>query len=426
MKTAAITRARRGPRSPAGSGAPVTAHAAFQKACHYLCVEPAGAVDPTASQPTSTRCAAHHPEHRSCWSARRCRTRTRRRSHHRARPPGAGARSAAARRRLHRRLLLPYFRRLGVAVPPVLNSPCRGQLDVDGLPQCNAFAAKAPSVVLYRSKSCAGIRSTPARSGPDTRGQSHRAEQQSAARSPPPGRCSTSSARRLPRARQAGARRERSRSSPPSTPCPICACSAGRAMNLVAFTSDTVNVFHVIDEMKEPAGTCSRSSASRLQGEHPSLGQPASARWVEPVPSTTSACVAIAKTLPSGAIGAIIRGRSAARRVATDAGDTAPDARHDRRRGHPVPSAMARSRLAQRPAAGLTEVLLPEFLNEIHVQPPTTVGRPTCRPWPPVPPWRCGNPGGARLLPSRVPFPARLIRRSPPALPSSGERGATA
>ena len=88
----------------------------------------------------------------------------------------------------------------------------------------------------------------------------------------------------------------------------ICACSAGREMNLVAFTSDTVSVFHIIDEMKaarlvHPAA----ARLPRLEGEHPPVDQPGQRAMGRALLADLRACVAIAKTLPSGAVAAGIR-----------------------------------------------------------------------------------------------------------------------
>lgn len=78
-------------------------------------------------------------------------------------------------------------------------------------------------------------------------------------------------------------------------------------MNLVAFTSDTVSVFHVADEMKargwyvQPQLAYSSSPANI----HLSIN-PASVRWVDDMLADLATSVEAARALPSGALGQAI------------------------------------------------------------------------------------------------------------------------
>jgi len=79
-------------------------------------------------------------------------------------------------------------------------------------------------------------------------------------------------------------------------------------MNLVAFASDTVSVFHVADEMKErgwfvqPQLGWGDSPANI----HLSIN-PASVRWVDALLADLGECVEKARALPSGALAEKIR-----------------------------------------------------------------------------------------------------------------------
>jgi glutamate/tyrosine decarboxylase-like PLP-dependent enzyme len=79
-------------------------------------------------------------------------------------------------------------------------------------------------------------------------------------------------------------------------------------MNLVAFTSDTVSVFHVVDEMKllgwfvQPQLSFDNSK----ENIHLSIN-PASVRWVDALLADLETCVAKAKTMKSGELAAFVR-----------------------------------------------------------------------------------------------------------------------
>jgi glutamate/tyrosine decarboxylase-like PLP-dependent enzyme len=79
-------------------------------------------------------------------------------------------------------------------------------------------------------------------------------------------------------------------------------------MNLLAFASDDVSVFHVIDEMKERGWYVQPQLAygSSPANVHLSIN-PASARWVDALLADLRECVAAAKALPSGELAAKIQ-----------------------------------------------------------------------------------------------------------------------
>lgn len=79
-------------------------------------------------------------------------------------------------------------------------------------------------------------------------------------------------------------------------------------MNLVAFTSDEVSVFHIVDEMKQRGWFVQPqlSFDSSKENIHLSIN-PASVRWVDPLLADLGACVKAARALPSGETGAQVR-----------------------------------------------------------------------------------------------------------------------
>jgi glutamate/tyrosine decarboxylase-like PLP-dependent enzyme len=79
-------------------------------------------------------------------------------------------------------------------------------------------------------------------------------------------------------------------------------------MNLVAFTSDTVSVFHVIDEMKQRGWYIQPQLAYGDSKENIHLSiNPASVRWVDALLADLRECVARAKEMKSGGLAAQIR-----------------------------------------------------------------------------------------------------------------------
>jgi glutamate/tyrosine decarboxylase-like PLP-dependent enzyme len=79
-------------------------------------------------------------------------------------------------------------------------------------------------------------------------------------------------------------------------------------MNLLAFASDAVNVFHVVDEMKERGWYVQPQLAYASSPENVHLSvNPASVRWVDDLLHDLSECTEKAKALPSGALAGKIR-----------------------------------------------------------------------------------------------------------------------
>jgi len=79
-------------------------------------------------------------------------------------------------------------------------------------------------------------------------------------------------------------------------------------MNLVAFASDEVNVFHVVDEMRERGWFVQPQLAFGASKENIHLSiNPASARWVDDFLADLAGCVEAARKLPSGELAASIR-----------------------------------------------------------------------------------------------------------------------
>ena len=79
-------------------------------------------------------------------------------------------------------------------------------------------------------------------------------------------------------------------------------------MNLLAFTSDEVSVFHVVDEMKARGWYVQPQLAFEDSKENIHLSiNPASVRWVEPLLADLRECVERARSLPAGALAAQLR-----------------------------------------------------------------------------------------------------------------------
>jgi len=143
-------------------------------------------------------------------------------------------------------------------------------------------------------------------------------------------------------------------------------------MNMVAFTSDTVNVFHIIDEMKTRGWYVQPQLGFHGSKENIHLSvNPASAKWVEPFLEDLKACTAIAKTMPSGAIAATIREAFATVAPA----DVTPEMLGQMLAmagagGNALPTRMAEvNEVLNALPAGLTEVLLTEYMNQLHTPP---------------------------------------------------------
>lgn len=353
---------------------PVTAHAAFQKACHYLDVTPVLVpVDATtfAADVGAVRDAITPNTVLLVGSAV---------SYAHGVVDDIPALGALAQERgllLHvdacmGGFLLPYFRRLGVAVPP-FDFSVAGVTSMSMDLHKYAFAAKGASVILHRDKQL-------------RRHQIYTCAQWTGYSIVNPTVQSTKSGGPLAAAWAVlhflgdDGYLALARQALEATQAIVAAIDAmedlqvlGRPqMNLVAFSSDTVNVFHIIDEMKtrgwyiQPQLGFHGSKAN----VHLSVN-PASAKWVEPFLEDLRACTAIAKTLPSGAAAAAVRAAFAD----LDPEQVTPEMLAQMLamvgvNGTGLPTRMAEiNEILDALPPALTEVLLTEYLNELHTPP---------------------------------------------------------
>jgi glutamate/tyrosine decarboxylase-like PLP-dependent enzyme len=143
-------------------------------------------------------------------------------------------------------------------------------------------------------------------------------------------------------------------------------------MNLVAFTSDTVSVFHVADEMRERGWFVQPQLgyADSRENIHLSVN-PASARWVEPLLSDLGESVEQARALPTGEL---------AGKIQTAFGNLEPDSLGPETfarllelagvQGTALPGRMAAiNEVLNALPVPLRERLLVEYLNELSRQP---------------------------------------------------------
>ncbi|MFN8640194.1 MAG: aminotransferase class V-fold PLP-dependent enzyme [Candidatus Binatia bacterium] len=353
---------------------PVTAHAAFQKACHYLDVRKVLVpVDTTTfkADVDAVRQAITPNTILLVGSAVSY-------AHGVVDPiPELGALAQERGLLLHvdgcmGGFLLPYFRRLGVDVPPFdFSVPGVTSMSVDF--HKYAFAAKGASVILHRNKDL-------------RRHQIYTCGQWTGYSVVNPTVQSTKSGGPLAAAWAVlnffgdEGYLALARQALDATQQIVAAIDAmpdlrmlGRPqMNLVAFTSDTVNVFHIIDEMKTRGWYVQPQLGFHGSKENIHLSvNPASARWVEPFLEDLRACTAIAKTLPSGQIAAGIREAFA---------DVQPEqvtpAMLEQMLamagagGHALPGRMAEvNEVLNALPAALTERLLTEYMNLLHTPP---------------------------------------------------------
>jgi len=203
--------------------------------------------------------------------------------------------------------LLPYFRRLGAPVPAF-------EFDVPGVTSISmdfhkyAFAAKGASVLLHRSKEL-------------RRYQMYACASWTGYTVINPTVQSTKSAGPLAAAWAAlhfigdDGYLEIARQTLDATRRIAAAIDAhpdlrllGRPeMNLLCFTSDSVSVFHVIDEMKQRGWYVQPQLAYRGSKENIHLSiNPASVKWVDAMLADLSECVQKARQLPSGELAAKI------------------------------------------------------------------------------------------------------------------------
>ena len=287
---------------------PETAHAAFQKACHYLDVRPVIVpVDPATfrADPAEIRRGIGPSTILLVGSAVSYA--------HGVVDPIAEIGALALEHGLLFHVdacmggfLLPYFRRLGAPVPPF-------ELDVPGVTSISmdlhkyAFAAKGASVILHRSKEL-------------RRHQMYACSSWTGYTIVNPTVQSTKSAGPvaaawavlhfigddgyLEIARQVLDATRRIAAG--IRAIPGLRLLGEPDMNLVAFTSDQVSVFHVVDEMKTRGWYVQPQLgfASSKENVHLSIN-PASVRWVDAMLGDLRASVEVARGLPSE--GAAIR-----------------------------------------------------------------------------------------------------------------------
>jgi sphinganine-1-phosphate aldolase len=139
-------------------------------------------------------------------------------------------------------------------------------------------------------------------------------------------------------------------------------------MNLVAFTSDTVSVFHIIDEMKARGWYIQPQLGFGGSKENIHLSiNPASVRWVDAMLADLRECVAKAKTMKSGHLAAAVREAFAS----IDPADLTKESFSGMLgmagiQGYKVPERMAEiNEILNALPAALREKLLTEFMNEL-------------------------------------------------------------
>lgn len=289
---------------------PETAHAAFQKAAHYLGLRPVVVpVDPESfrADPDAVRAAITPSTVLLVGSAISYA--------HGVVDPIRELGELALERDLWLHVdgcmgafLLPYFRRLGAPVPDFdLRVPGVTSISMDL--HKYAFAAKGASTVLYRSRDL-------------RRHQMYACSNWTGYTVINPTVQSTKSAGPVAAAWAAlhfigdAGYLEIARKVHGATRRIVGAIDAmpelrvlGRPdMNLLSFTSDEVSVFHVIDEMKERGWYVQAQLAYGSSPENIHLSiNPESVRFVDDLLADLRECVDKAKTLPSGALAAQIR-----------------------------------------------------------------------------------------------------------------------
>lgn len=282
---------------------PSTAHAAFHKACHYLDVRPVSVpVDPKTfkADPEAMRAAITKNTVLMVGSAVSYA--------HGVVDPIRELGEIALENDLLLHVdgcmggfLLPYFRRLGASVPDF-------EFHVPGVTSISmdfhkyAFAAKGASVILHRSKE---LRKYQIYACSNWTGYTVINPTVQSTKSGGPLAAAWAAlsfigddgyleiARtvlEMTRAIADGVRR-----------IPGLRLLGEPEMNLVAFTSDEVSVFHVIDEMKQRGWYIQPQLGYGNSKENIHLSiNPASVRWVEPMLADLRECVEKARSMPSG------------------------------------------------------------------------------------------------------------------------------
>jgi sphinganine-1-phosphate aldolase len=142
-------------------------------------------------------------------------------------------------------------------------------------------------------------------------------------------------------------------------------------MNLVAFTSDTVSVFHIIDEMKERSWYVQPQLSFHGSKENVHLSvNPASVKWVDPLLADLRLCVEKAKTMKSGELATAVQNAFSS----IDPSTLSPESFSQMLRmagiqGSALPERMAEiNEVLNALPAELRERLVTEFMNELLVQ----------------------------------------------------------
>ena len=286
---------------------PATGHAAFQKACHYLDVKPVVVpVDPKTfrADPAAMRAAITRNAILLVGSAVSY-------AHGVVDPIRALGEIALEKNLLLHvdgcmgGFLLPYFRRLGAPVPDFeFNVPGVTSISMDF--HKYAFAAKGASVLLHRSKE---LRKYQIYACSNWTGYTVINPTVQSTKSGGPlaaawavlhfigddgyleiARTVLDATRRI----AAGVRE-----------IPGLRLLGEPEMNLVAFTSDEVSVFHVIDEMKQRGWYVQPQLGFGGSKENIHLSiNPASARWVDALLADLRTCVEKARAMKSGDLAA--------------------------------------------------------------------------------------------------------------------------
>jgi glutamate/tyrosine decarboxylase-like PLP-dependent enzyme len=139
-------------------------------------------------------------------------------------------------------------------------------------------------------------------------------------------------------------------------------------MNLVAFTSDTVSVFHIIDEMKQRGWYIQPQLGFQDSKENIHLSiNPASVKWVDALLADLRVCVETAKTLKSGELAATVRDTFGALDPASLSDETFGQMLGMAGvQGAQLPARMAEiNEVLNALPAKLRERLLTEFLNDL-------------------------------------------------------------
>jgi len=142
-------------------------------------------------------------------------------------------------------------------------------------------------------------------------------------------------------------------------------------MNLVAFTSDTVSVFHIIDEMKERSWYVQPQLGFEGSKENVHLSvNPASVKWVDALLADLRVCVEKARTMKSGELAAAVQNAFSS----IDPSTLTPESFSQMLRmagiqGSALPERMAEiNEVLNALPAELRERLVTEFMNELLVQ----------------------------------------------------------